>query len=328
MEKCRLICKECNKEYASKQSLCNHMTNIHKNKKQKVSNQLDELINNNNNIDKTKVYKCKFCDKTYKHKQSRTKHHKSCKSINALIYNLNIKRTKDIAKITSEHDTNIKNINTELNEKIMKLTQNNSPNMDELIKDLKIEYDFIKLQAREKYNEKINDLDELYKMPMNISVVYTGDKKLNYVPTKKIHKYVHKTQDIKINKLQQDIKKLNTIIQHKNNSKNDSENNTISDIYTKPYKKKSIPKILRNQSWDVYIGKEKGIGNCFCCNAEIDSKHFECGHIIPACKGGPNTLENLRPICSLCNRSIGSKNMNDFIKKYMKKPSDKNTVEI
>ena len=47
MEKCRLICKECNKEYASKQSLCNHMTNIHKNKKHKVSNPLDELINNN-----------------------------------------------------------------------------------------------------------------------------------------------------------------------------------------------------------------------------------------------------------------------------------------
>ena len=41
---------------------------------------------------------------------------------------------------------------------------------------------------------------------------------------------------------------------------------------------------------------------------------------IPASKGGTETIENLRPICSLCNKTIGSKNMNEFIEKYINKP--------
>jgi hypothetical protein len=30
--------------------------------------------------------------------------------------------------------------------------------------------------------------------------------------------------------------------------------------------------------------------------------------------GGANEISNLRPICGLCNASMGSKNMNDFMK--------------
>ena len=80
----------------------------------------------------------------------------------------------------------------------------------------------------------------------------------------------------------------------------------------------------------MYIGREKGVGNCFCCNSEIDSKHFECGHVIPISKGGPDTIENLRPICSLCNRSMGSKNMGEFMKKYLNKSLNKtpNVIDI
>ncbi len=70
--------------------------------------------------------------------------------------------------------------------------------------------------------------------------------------------------------------------------------------------RKSIPKIVKNQVWDKYIGKDKGIGQCYCCNKEIDSKHFECGHINSVASGGADTCDNLRPICSLCNKSISS----------------------
>ena len=41
---------------------------------------------------------------------------------------------------------------------------------------------------------------------------------------------------------------------------------------------------------------------------------FEAGHIIAERCGGPTNIENLRPICSLCNRSMGLKNMIDFMK--------------
>ena len=37
--------------------------------------------------------------------------------------------------------------------------------------------------------------------------------------------------------------------------------------------RKTIPKALKNKVWDTYIGIEKGIGKCFCCQKEIDSKN-------------------------------------------------------
>jgi 5-methylcytosine-specific restriction endonuclease McrA len=33
---------------------------------------------------------------------------------------------------------------------------------------------------------------------------------------------------------------------------------------------------------------------------------YEVGHNIPESKGGPTVLENLRPLCSRCNKSMGS----------------------
>ena len=44
--------------------------------------------------------------------------------------------------------------------------------------------------------------------------------------------------------------------------------------------RKAIPKPIRNAVWDLYIGKEKGVGSCFVCGNEINSKSFECGHVI------------------------------------------------
>lgn len=83
-------------------------------------------------------------------------------------------------------------------------------------------------------------------------------------------------------------------------------------------KKQHIPKKLKNMIWDKYIGKEKGVGLCYCCSEEIDSKNFEAGHIIPEAKGGPTNIYNLRPICSCCNKSMGTQNMDEFKEKYMK----------
>jgi hypothetical protein len=38
-------------------------------------------------------------------------------------------------------------------------------------------------------------------------------------------------------------------------------------------------------------------------------------------------IENLRPICSNCNKSIGSKDMDDFMTKYkIKKPKNWNGI--
>src|SRR5690606_26944728 len=84
-----------------------------------------------------------------------------------------------------------------------------------------------------------------------------------------------------------------------------------------PYKKlkrKAIPKTVKSKVWNTYIGNEKGISKCMCCQShEISQMNFEAGHVIADSKGGKSTVKNLRPICSLCNKSMGNKNMLKFM---------------
>ena len=84
--------------------------------------------------------------------------------------------------------------------------------------------------------------------------------------------------------------------------------------------RKNIPKTLKNKVWDKYIGAEKGQGKCYCCKGFLDSKNFECGHVTPVKKGGQNILSNLRPVCSCCNKSMGTKNLEVFKETYFPSP--------
>jgi len=86
-----------------------------------------------------------------------------------------------------------------------------------------------------------------------------------------------------------------------------------------PYKKKAIPKSLKMLVWHTYIGKEVGLAKCLCCkNKEITQMDFDCGHVVAESRGGVTTVNNMRPICAKCNRSMKAMNMNDFIEKYFK----------
>lgn len=71
--------------------------------------------------------------------------------------------------------------------------------------------------------------------------------------------------------------------------------------------KKSIPKAVREQVWITYFGK-KFDHKCHInwCKNKITVFDFECGHNIPSSKGGNISLENLRPICSRCNKSMSN----------------------
>jgi hypothetical protein len=90
---------------------------------------------------------------------------------------------------------------------------------------------------------------------------------------------------------------------------------TIED--EKPYKKKYIPKPVKRNVWNKWVGKALGTSLCLCCKlTEIDKMSFHCGHIIAEKNGGEISVDNLRPICQSCNSSMGTQNMDEFIKKY------------
>lgn len=79
--------------------------------------------------------------------------------------------------------------------------------------------------------------------------------------------------------------------------------------------KRKIPKLIRNQVWDRWIGKKNGVGLCYACRYnEIRSTHFECGHVVAEANGGTETTDNLRPVCSECNKSMGTKNLEEYKK--------------
>ena len=79
----------------------------------------------------------------------------------------------------------------------------------------------------------------------------------------------------------QEIEKLNEQCKIEIKNINDKYNKLKKDVrqkYKKPSKSKrvSVPKVLKNLVWDT-TGKIRGIGKCYCCNRDIDSKNFEAG---------------------------------------------------
>jgi phage/plasmid-associated DNA primase len=81
-------------------------------------------------------------------------------------------------------------------------------------------------------------------------------------------------------------------------------------------KKTKIPATLRNSVWNYYIGHDNKKSICYCCNTEnISTGNFECGHVISEKNKGLININNLRPICSLCNKSMGIENMELFMSK-------------
>jgi len=121
-----------------------------------------------------------------------------------------------------------------------------------------------------------------------------------------------------IEKLNSEIMKLKNHTNNVNKMSNITSMNCVLNI-APMYKKVPIPKHLKAQLWTEKIGRNNGFSYCFNnCGRVIYPDSFHAGHIIPECKGGLATMDNLIPICESCNKSIGSSVMalNDVCKKY------------
>lgn len=77
--------------------------------------------------------------------------------------------------------------------------------------------------------------------------------------------------------------------------------------------KKSIPKILKDLTWQKWIGDDIAKAKCMCCGInDIKMNSFHCGHVLAEADGGPTTVDNLRPVCATCNLSMRTQNMDKF----------------
>ena len=95
-----------------------------------------------------------------------------------------------------------------------------------------------------------------------------------------------------------------------------------------PKTKRAVPKKVRDDSWNKYVGTDKGEAPCLCCRTtKISKSEFHAGHVISEAKGGQTTVENIRPICGPCNLSMGTRDMREFVQAhYPKNLSDFDTA--
>lgn len=83
----------------------------------------------------------------------------------------------------------------------------------------------------------------------------------------------------------------------------------------KPNYKSKLNSVLRFAVWNSVIGNKIAVHKCLCCNSnEISQQNFQCGHVVSRNNGGEDIIDNLVPICGSCNSSMGSTDMDSFIK--------------
>ena len=122
-----------------------------------------------------------------------------------------------------------------------------------------------------------------------------------------------------LNKINNDLIKIKEEIQNFNIKKTiikEEETKEIIIAIKKNNKKEKIPVSVKNTLWSLNFPNVLQ-GKCYCCKTEVISKNnFDCGHITSENDGGKIELDNLKPICRSCNSSMGTMNMNDYMKKY------------
>lgn len=80
-------------------------------------------------------------------------------------------------------------------------------------------------------------------------------------------------------------------------------------------KRKSFPKSLRHSLWRETF-QDSMNGYCFVCSCSVNIENFHAGHIISVKNGGTDNKDNLRVVCSLCNLSMGIRDLDEFKNKY------------
>jgi 5-methylcytosine-specific restriction endonuclease McrA len=86
------------------------------------------------------------------------------------------------------------------------------------------------------------------------------------------------------------------------------ESKTDSYVVKKKTPRKSISKSVKNNMWIQHYGEKFSV-QCSVewCVTIITPFTFEVGHNVPHSKSGTIDIDNLKPICGTCNKSMGNR---------------------
>jgi 5-methylcytosine-specific restriction endonuclease McrA len=80
--------------------------------------------------------------------------------------------------------------------------------------------------------------------------------------------------------------------------------------------RRSIPLAVKQALWNREFGARAGEGCCACCGHAVTYQEVECGHVVSSRNGGTDSVDNIKPLCRTCNRSMGGENMDTFMCAY------------
>ena len=85
-------------------------------------------------------------------------------------------------------------------------------------------------------------------------------------------------------------------------------------------KRVTFPVAVREEVWRKFCGK-KYSHKCYVrwCTNTMTVFDFHVGHNIPLARGGKNTIDNLFPLCSRCNHSMGKTTIDDWVENWSPK---------
>ncbi len=76
----------------------------------------------------------------------------------------------------------------------------------------------------------------------------------------------------------------------------------------KKNKKRKIPESTRHQVWNNHFNSNEG--ECYSCKKSLkQDETWHCGHICSENRGGSLNPFNMRPVCSNCNKKMGTQHM-------------------
>ncbi len=71
---------------------------------------------------------------------------------------------------------------------------------------------------------------------------------------------------------------------------------------------------IKSNAWNII--KEFYDYCCLCCGKQEPEIKLTKDHVIPLCKGGPNDIYNIQPLCESCN-NVKSNKITDYRKQYL-----------
>ena len=102
---------------------------------------------------------------------------------------------------------------------------------------------------------------------------------------------------------------------HKNTNNNVKNVKITNKSIKNVSKRKQLNSSTRQVCWLNNVGPYYS-SKCLCCyTRDMTVFNFHAAHIIAACKGGSDTVDNLIPTCANCNLSMGDTEFKEFQRK-------------